>query len=216
MARAIFADFQLRGVGTIKTVEKIAEINQDTYSEKENWAYVNYLDTSSITDGNITTIQYIAPPTKNLPSRARRKVSANDIVYSTVRPNQRHFGIISSPVEQMLVSTGFAVIRSNDKAVCNEYIYLFLTSAAVIEQLQRLAEQSVSTFPSIKPSDIGSLKILVPSIDECDEIESLLKPLFRGIAVNQAESARLASLRDTLLPRLMSGELSVADLGTAK
>ena len=216
MAKAIFANYLLQGTGTIKTLGEIAEINADTYSEKEDWAFVNYLDTGNITDGNITSVQYISLPTQNLPSRARRKVSANDIVYSTVRPNQRHFGIISSPVEQMLVSTGFAVIRSNDKAVCNEYIYLLLTSAAVIEQLQSLAEQSVSTFPSIKPSDIGALEILVPSINECDTLESQLKPLFRGIAANQAESSRLAALRDTILPRLMNGELPIAALDAVK
>ena len=216
MAQAFFMDYQSRGTGTIKTIAEIADINKETYSEKENWAFINYLDTSSITDGNITAIQHITLPSQNLPSRARRKVSANDIVYSTVRPNQRHFGIISSPVEQMLVSTGFAVIRSNNKAVCNEYLYLLLTSTAVIDQLQRLAEQSVSTFPSIKPSDIGALEIFVPSIGDCEEIESFLKPLFQGIANNQAESSCLSSLRDALLPRLISGKLSVADLRDAK
>ena len=41
-------------------------------------------------------------------------------------------------------------------------------------------------------------------------------PLFEQIKVHLEESARLAALRDTLLPKLMSGELSVADLGNAK
>lgn len=173
---------------------------------------MNYLDTSSITDGNIESIQHISLPDEKLPSRARRKVFENDIVYSTVRPNQRHFGLVAYPAEQMLVSTGFTVIRSTDEAVCNEFIYLFLTSDTVIEKLQQLAEQSVSTFPSIKPSDIGNLEIMIPSTNECAEIESLLKPLFRDIAVNQVESTRLAELRDALLPRLMSGELSVSDV----
>jgi type I restriction enzyme S subunit len=216
MAQAIFVDFQDNGIGAIKAVKDIAEINTDTYSEKENWPFVNYLDTGNITEGDISTIQHITLPDDKLPSRARRKVVANDIVYSTVRPNQRHFGIISFPTERLLVSTGFAVIRSADKAVCNEYLYLLLTTAAVIEQLQSLAEQSVSAYPSIKPSDIGTLDIFVPSVEDGNDIESRLKPLFRAIAANQAESVHLAALRDTLLPRLISGELSVSDIDTAK
>lgn len=177
---------------------------------------MNYLDTGNITNGRIEGVQRISLAEEKLPSRARRKVSANDIVYSTVRPNQRHFGLISSPAERMLVSTGFAVIRSSSDLICNEYLYILLTSEPVVMQLQQLAEQSVSTYPSIKASDIGSLEILVPTKDEAIALSVQLTPLFRRIAVNNEESLRLATLRDALLPRLMSGELSVADLAAAK
>jgi type I restriction enzyme S subunit len=215
MAQAIWVDFQSRSVGTLKTVGEVAFINADTYSERERWAYVNYLDTSNITSGQIAELQRITLANEKLPSRARRKVSEKDIVYSTVRPNQRHFGIISFPVERMLVSTGFAVIRSSTSLVCNEYLYLLLSSEPVIEKLQQLAEQSVSTYPSIKPSDIGTLEVLVPTEGEAVELEELLTPLFSKIAVNNEESQRLAELRNTLLPRLMSGELPVRDCGSS-
>ena len=100
--------------------------------------------------------------------------------------------------------------------VCNEYLYLFLSSEPIIESLQQLAEQSVSTYPSIKPSDIGACEIFVPTFDEGFRLSEWLKPLFQAMAANREESAHLAALRDTLLPRLMSGELSVADLGGGK
>ena len=113
-------------------LSEVAVINPDTYSPKEEWKYVNYLDTSSITDGCIAEIQRITPSTEKLPSRARRKIVSNDVVFSTVRPNQRHFGIISEPLPNMLASTGFAVIRSKNPLVCNELIYLCLTDNAFI------------------------------------------------------------------------------------
>jgi type I restriction enzyme S subunit len=84
---------------------------------------------------------------------------------------------------------------------------LLLTSETIIEKLQQLAEQSVSTYPSIKPSDIGACEIVVPTIEDGNKIQVQLKPLFQMIAENNAESAHLAALRDSLLPRLMSGEL---------
>lgn len=113
----------------------IASINPDTYSPKEAWKYVNYLDTSSITEGCIAEIQHITPSSEKLPSRARRKIAPNDIVFSTVRPNQRHYGIISEPLPNMLGSTGFAVIRSKNPLVCNELIYLCLTENEFIEKM---------------------------------------------------------------------------------
>lgn len=95
------------------TLGEVAEINKGTYSPKEKWPFINYLDTSSVTDGVVSELQYLDTASDKVPSRARRELQKNDIVFSTVRPNQRHFGIITEPVSNMLASTGFAVIRSN-------------------------------------------------------------------------------------------------------
>lgn len=199
------------GQYTSKPLAEVAEINSDTYSLKESWEYVNYLDTSSITGGTISEIQYICPETEKLPSRARRKVQKGDIVYSTVRPNQRHFGMISSPLPNMLASTGFAVIRSTQPKICNELIYLLITDNNFIEKMQQLAEQSTSTFPSIKSSDLGTCLIPCPTGTNGDELSTQLKTLYSSIAINHQQNEKLAMVRDTLLPKLMSGEIDIAN-----
>jgi type I restriction enzyme S subunit len=209
MAQAIFEDYQKCGKGTESTISEIADFNTDSYNAKDNWDYVDYLDTGSITNGTISSVQRIDLSQEKLPSRAKRKVKANDIVYSTVRPNQNHFGIITKPVDNMLVSTGFAVIRSNHPAICNEYIYLLLTQAEVIAKLHQLAEQSVSAYPSIRPSDIGKCEILVPSNEDGAVLHEQLAPIFKAISANQHDNVCLAEMRDSLLPRLMSGEIKV-------
>ena len=96
----------------------IAALNQENYSKKDGWKHVNYLDTGNITRGTIDEIVYIDLEKERLPSRARRKVFRNDIVYSTVRPNQEHYGIIKNPVPNMLVSTGFVTISANEEIIC--------------------------------------------------------------------------------------------------
>lgn len=189
---------------------EIAAINPDTYSPKEAWEYVNYLDTSSITNGFIADIQHIVPSSEKLPSRARRKVSAGDVLFSTVRPNQNHFGIISDPLPNMLASTGFAAIRSKNSLVSNELIYLCLTEWDFIEKMQQLAEQSTSTFPSIKPSDLGTCQIPCPKDESSDAFTDTLKSLFALIAANFRENSSLATMREALLPKLMSGEIDVS------
>lgn len=193
-------------------LNEVAVINSDTYSAKAEWEYVNYLDTSSITDGYITDIQRITPSAEKLPSRARRIIASNDVVFSTVRPNQRHFGIISEPLPNMLASTGFAVIRSKNPLVCNELIYLCLTDNAFIDKMQQLAEQSTSTFPSIKPSDLGVCEIPCPKDDSSSNLTETLKTMFTLIAANHRENASLVELRDSLLQKLMSGEIDVSDI----
>jgi type I restriction enzyme, S subunit len=191
---------------------EVATINPDTYSPKEAWEFVNYLDTSSITDGFVADIQHIVPSSEKLPSRARRKVAAGDVLFSTVRPNQNHFGIISDPLPNMLASTGFADIRSKNPLVCNELIYLCLTEGDFIEKMQQLAEQSTSTFPSIKPSDLGTCQIPCPKDGSYNVFNDTLKTLFSLIAANFRENNSLGAMRDALLPKLMSGELDVSDI----
>lgn len=88
---------------------------------------MQYLDTGSITRGAIEGYQIIAPQSEKLPSRARRKISSGDIIYSSVRPIQEHYGLILNPDENVLVSTGFTVVRNTEQLVCPELLYLFLT-----------------------------------------------------------------------------------------
>lgn len=210
-ARALFRKwFSITSSGLYK-LSDIADINPETYSPMENWSFVNYLDTSNITSGTINEVQYIIPSEEKLPSRARRILRKDDVVFSTVRPNQLHYGIISNPKPNMLGSTGFAVIRSKYETMPNEIIYLALTESAFVEQMQQLAEQSVSTFPSIRPADLDACVLPEPKEDDNNFMETI-KSIFNAVAINNEENQRLATLRDTLLPRLMSGELDVSSL----
>lgn len=163
----------------------IINTNQNTYSPKENWKFVNYLDTGNIKMNTVTEIQYINTNTDKLPSRARRKVKNNSIIYSTVRPNQLHYGIIKDQPTNFLVSTGFAVIDVDDKLADPDYIYYLLTQKDIVEYLQSIAEQSVSAYPSLKPSDIKNMEILLPNIQIQRKVVSILSSIDRKISCNK-------------------------------
>ena len=159
--------------------------NQNTYSEKESWSIIRYLDTGNITEGKIDEIQLLIPGMDKIPSRARRKVVDGDILFSTVRPNQKHYGIIEGAPDCLLVSTGFTVI-SVDRAIADPYfVYYFLTQPTIIEALQAIAEQSTSTYPSIKPSDIEDIEIGLPELECQRRIGSTLKLLDDKRALNE-------------------------------
>ena len=165
---------------------KMVLTNQSTYSQKEDWQFVNYLDTGNITMNRIDEIQYINTSTDKLPSRARRKVKLNSIIYSTVRPNQLHYGIIKEQPENFLVSTGFAVIDVDFEKAVPDYIYYVLTQQEITEHLQAIAEQSVSAYPSIKPSDIENLELMIPDIKTQERIVSILSSIDEKIKKNNA------------------------------
>jgi len=162
----------------------VCKTNMDSYSPKEEWNFVNYLDTGNITDNKIDSIQYIDVKNEKLPSRARRKVKKDSIIYSTVRPNQRHFGIVKSQPENFLVSTGFAVIDTDAQVLDADFLYYLLTQATLVEALHAIAEQSTSAYPSIKPSDIENLEIEIPDLATQKKIADVLGSLDRKITQN--------------------------------
>ena len=159
-------------------------INASSYSLKEKWKFVNYLDTGNITDNRIDFIQYIDVENDKLPGRARRKVKRNSIIYSTVRPNQRHFGIIKTQPDNFLVSTGFAVIDVDVDTLDADFLYYLLIQPALIETFHAIAEQSKSAYPSIKSSDIKDLEIEIPELATQKKIVEILGNLDRKITQN--------------------------------
>ncbi|MEG0034738.1 MAG: restriction endonuclease subunit S [Bacilli bacterium] len=162
----------------------ITKTNLSVYSIKENWDYVNYLDTGNITMNRITEIQKIMLKDDKLPSRARRKVNMNNIIYSTVRPNQLHYGIIKKQPVNFLVSTGFTVVDVDEKKANPNFIYYFLSHPDTTAYLQAIGEQSTSAYPSIKPSDIENMKIMLPEKVVQDKIVGILLSLDEKIDLN--------------------------------
>lgn len=167
--------------------------NAATYSLKENWSEINYLDTGNITENHIAEIQHLVVGKDEIPSRARRKVQREDIVYSTVRPNQLHYGIIKDPVPNMLVSTGFVVITVDRQIADPYYIYFFLTQKNIVEQLQAIGAQSTSAYPSIKPTDIENIEIALPPLNEQKAIGRFLWAMEEKAAINQQINDNLAA-----------------------
>lgn len=199
---------------------EIVKTNQSTYSPKENWQFVNYLDTGNITMNKIDEIQYINTAKDKLPSRAKRKVKTNSIIYSTVRPNQLHYGIIKEQPDNFLVSTGFTVIEVNyDKAV-PDFIYYALTKQEVTEQLQAIAEQSVSAYPSLKPSDIENLEFMLPDKKTQERIVAILRSIDEKIKENNAINNNLEQQISALfinmfgfnIDNLVENKFSLGDL----
>ena len=187
--------------------------NLHTYSDKEKWSLIRYLDTGSITEGRIDEIQTLYPGVDKIPSRARRKASVGDILFSTVRPNQKHYGIIEAGTENLLVSTGFTVVTVDTTIADPYFIYYYLTQSSVIESLQAIAEQSTSTYPSIKPSDIEDIELDLPELETQKKIGSTLRMLDRKIALNEEINDNLADLLQTIYQERFVNDILAVNQG---
>ena len=179
-------------------ISEVCEINSNNISKKDSYGYINYLDTANLTEGIIYEIQKLVVGKDKIPSRAKRKVKPQDIIISTVRPNQKHYGILKDPVENMIVSTGYAVLTSDKEKVCPEYLYRYLTQSEITNYLQAIAENSTSAYPSIKPSVIGDMEIELPKLEEQKAIANILSTLDEKIEINNQINKNLEEMAQAI------------------
>ena len=198
LAKAEMRERSARNEWPTVTLGDCIEINDAAYSPGERWPFVNYLDTGNITENRIGEIQYLVAGEDKIPSRARRKARSGDMLYSTVRPNQRHFGLLKKVPENFLASTGFSVIRGKEGCVRTDFIYWFLAQDSVVEHLQIIAEHSTSAYPSIRPADIEQLQLSLPPLPEQHAIANILGALDDKIELNRRMAATLDEAVGTL------------------
>lgn len=199
----------------------ICLINKQSYSVKDNYKFVNYLDTGNITKNSISQIQYIDLSSTRLPSRAKRIVRHNDIIYSTVRPNQEHHGFIKDMPDNFLVSTGFTVLTPNQEKVNPYWLYCYLTQKTITDQMQLIAEQNVSTYPSIRPENLAEIELELPDLETQRKIVRILSALDQKIELNNQILEELNQISATVFKDIYenmgtSEEISLGELCNIK
>ena len=188
------------------TIGDFVELNRVSIDKYYPHKTIEYLDTGSLIEGKIGSFQSFS--LYEAPSRAKRLAQHNDILISTVRPDQKHYGIIKNPIENLVVSTGFCVLTCTK--IDPHFIYLLLTNGEMTDYLHTIAEGSTSTYPSLKPSDIGAIVFQLPPDDKLKKFAAIAHNSWEKIENNHIQIRILEKLRDTLLPKLMSGEIRVA------
>jgi len=91
-------------------------------------------------------------------------------------------------------------------------LYCHITSSSFIEHMTRTASGTSNSHQRVKPKDFEKMPLVFASEVVRTEFSHLIEPIFQKIENNQEQSRTLAALRDTLLPKLISGELRVGDV----
>lgn len=109
----------------------------------------------------------------------------------------------------MTLGNNIIMLRPEDDTL-RYYLYIWfkhLQGQAIIQGIKGGSAQ-----PKFNKTDFKNTSLLLPPVELLSRFHDSVSPMFELISRNQAENKRLASMRDTLLPHLMSGELDVSDL----
>lgn len=143
-----------------------------------------------------------------MPGQAKKSIAINDILYSEIRPINKHFAYVNFVADDYVVSTKLMVLRA--KGISPRRLYQFLTMPDTLKELQVEAESRSGTFPQIRFDNIQQLEMIVASEQVEKEYSERLNTIYSMIDTNNSENKRLSALRDTLLPKLMNGEIDVS------
>ena len=106
-------------------------------------------------------------------------------------------------------STEFIVYKAKDKTI-TDFLYSVIDSNSFSDFMCSHVTGSTGSRQRTTPSDTLSYELILPSEDDLAEFQSLVSPMYAQIRINAIENDRLKRLRDSLLPKLMSGEIDVS------
>ena len=108
-------------------------------------------------------------------------------------------------------STEFIVYKAKEREL-TDFLYSLIDSALFSDFMCSHVTGSTGSRQRTTPSDTLQYQFYMPTADEIADFSAVVAPMYAQIRVNALENARLKELRDSLLPRLMSGEIDVADI----
>ena len=184
---------------------ELTEINSDSLGAKTSPdRRLKYIDLGSVNTGaiDLPADEFIF---EDAPSRARRIISAGDILMSTVRPNLKGFARADDKLDGYVCSTGFAVLSAESK-VDSKLIYQSLFSESFERQFHQLLVGS--SYPAINNSDVEKLYLALPiKKEERENIAEILTTWDEAISKTEKLINAKKRYKKGLMQRLLSGRV---------
>lgn len=196
----------------VSKIKYQADINKYTLSENtDEDLEIKYIDISSVNSrGEVVNIEkyYF----KDAPSRARRILRKGDTIVSTVRTYLKAITWFEEVEENLICSTGFAVL-SPKETIYPKYLFYLMRSTKYIDEI---VKRSIGvSYPAITSTEIGMLECLLPNINEqkmiVEHIDNELKKIDGLVDEIKLQIQKLKEYRQSLIYEAVTGKIDVRD-----
>lgn len=172
---------------------------------------VKVIKIGSISQDNLNLLECSYVDEDKIDKAKDFKVGAGDLLIAMTGATIGKFAMVPYSSEMLLVNQRVGKFFLGDNPVEKlPFIYCTLKQPEVYYEIVNRGQGSAQ--PNISASDIMSIPCVIPSKERINEFNDTAQPLFDLIISNQRENQQLSELRDSLLPKLMSGELDVSDI----
>jgi type I restriction enzyme, S subunit len=175
----------------IKRLKDAVKLNPDVLPEDTtpDWP-LQYLDIGNVDSaGLIINVEELI--FERAPSRARRKVRDGDSIISTVRTYLKAIAFLESPPDNLIISTGFAVLRPVG-SIYPKFLWRMLQSTHFIDAV--VSHSEGVSYPAISPTNLAALPVWTPALREQEAIVTFLDQETAKIDALVAKKERLIEL----------------------
>ncbi len=194
----------------VENIVNIVEKTKQADPTKNPSLNFKYIDVSGVSNVSLKIVDYKTYKGADAPSRARKIIQTDDVIFATVRPTLKRIAYIENIFDREICSTAFCVLRSKKDVLFSRYLYYCVQREEFIEELAKL--ERGASYPAITDNNIRDQKIPLPKIEEQQEIANILFNVDKKITQSESQKQTLRDLFKTMLNQLMTGRVRVKNL----
>ena len=170
-----------------KTLGEVLQRTKTINPLKSPDAEFSYIDVSSVSNATFQIEKTQTLRGKDAPSRARRLVKSNDVLFATVRPTLQRIAVVPSHLDNQVCSTGYCVLRPK-AGIDHRFVFYSLFTEGFINRMESL--QKGASYPAVTDGEVREHVISFPPLAEQRRIVGILDEAFEGIATAKANAEK--------------------------
>ncbi|MFM5364649.1 restriction endonuclease subunit S [Aeromonas veronii] len=168
-----------------KTLGEILEKTETTNPTNKPDSEFDYIDVSSVSNITFSVETTQTLKGKDAPSRARKLVRENDVIFATIRPTLKRIAIVPKELDQQICSTGYCVLRAKPE-IDHRFLFYSLFTASFMGQMESL--QKGASYPAVTEGEVKAQSFSFPPLPEQQRIVAILDEAFEAIATARANT----------------------------
>jgi type I restriction enzyme S subunit len=177
----------VKGGWSTKAFGEVLQRTETVNPAQSPEAEFDYIDVSSVSNSTFQIEETQRIKGKDAPSRARKLVRANDILFATIRPTLQRIAIVPTSLDKQVCSTGYFVLRPKPE-LDSRFVFYSLFREDFMRQMETL--QKGASYPAVTDGDVRSQVIPVPPLSQQRRIVAILNEAFEGIATAKVNAEK--------------------------
>ncbi len=161
-----------------------------------------YVDVSSISNQLFRITGATQTLGSEAPSRARKTIQTNDVLFATVRPTLKRIAVVPDWLNGQIASTGYCVLRSDTEKVDSRYLYFYLITDGLNARMAGL--ERGANYPAVRDSDVKNSWLPLPPLTEQKKIAHILSTVQRAIEAQERIIQTTTELKKALMQKLFT------------
>jgi len=188
-----------------KSIDDMTDKTKNVNPNKSPNTQFKYVDVSSVSNKKFVITKTLLLFGKDAPSRAKKNIITNDIIFATVRPTLKRIAIVPKELDSQVASTGYVVLRMN-KSNHFKFLFYFLLSNIFMKAMNSL--QRGASYPAVTDMEVKLQRLKVPNYQKqikiAEKLDALMLSVNSFIEIQNKKIEKLILLKQSTLQQALT------------